>query len=145
MRYRIVIAGALALLPVAALTTIAQEPGTTNAAFWGEPTVDGGKCCRSLGEVRDNIDRIDKRLVALIAERGRYVHEAARFKKNPAEVEAPQRAEFVVQKARKLAEANGLSPAIAEATYRAMVGGFIAYEQGVFANMAKPAGGGERK
>ena len=86
--------------------------------------------------MRTNIDRLDHEIVRLIAERGRYVHEAARFKANPAQVEAPERAEAVVRKAMALAEQNGLSPKIAEATYRAMVRGFIDYEQEMFAAAA---------
>ena len=109
------------------------DPSTTRAAYWGEPTVDGGRCCQNLGEVRDNIDRLDREIVRLMAERGQYVHEAARFKQNPREVEAPARAESVVQKARALAEQHGLAPSVAEAAYRAMVAAFIAYEQEVFA------------
>lgn len=111
----------------------ADEPSTTGAALWGTPTVDNGACCKTLGEVRDNIDRIDRELVRLMAERGRYVHEAARFKANPAQVEAPQRAEAVVQKAMTLAQQHGLPPKIAEQTYRAMVRAFIESEQEVFA------------
>lgn len=118
------------LLPTAAL---AEEPSTSAPALWGSPTLDNGACCKTLGEVRTNIDRLDREIVRLIAERGRYVHEAARFKANPAQVEAPQRAEAVVQKAMTLAEENGLSPKIAEAIYRAMLRGFIEYEQDVFA------------
>ena len=118
------------LLPAAAM---AEEPSESAPALWGTPTVDNGACCKTLGEVRTNIDRLDREIVRLIAERGRYVHEAARFKANPAQVEAPQRAEAVVRKAMALAEQNGLSPKVAEATYRAMVHGFIDYEQAVFA------------
>ena len=33
-------------------------------AYWGAPSVDGGKCCRSLSEVRDHIDAIDRRISA---------------------------------------------------------------------------------
>ena len=118
------------LLPAAAM---AEEPSESAPALWGTPTVDNGACCKTLGEVRTNIDRLDREIVRLIAERGRYVHEAARFKANPAQVEAPQRAEAVVKKAMALAEQNGLSPKVAEATYRAMVHGFIDYEQAVLA------------
>jgi isochorismate pyruvate lyase len=71
-----------------------------------------------------------------MAERGRYVHEAAPFKANPAQVEAPERAEAVVQKAISLAKENGHSPKVAEATYRAMLHSFIDYEQEIFAAAA---------
>jgi isochorismate pyruvate lyase len=120
--------------------TQAEEPSTTTPAYRGAPTVDDGVCCATLGEVRDNIDRIDRidrAIVAAMAERGKYVHEAARFKKSPAEVEAPQRVEQVVRKAKALAAEDGLPLEVAEATYRAMVRAFTAYEQGVVAEQAR--------
>jgi len=129
-------------LPVVLLTLLipavawAEEPVTNAPALWGSPTVDNGACCKTLGEVRSNIDRLDREIVRLMAERGRYVHEAARFKANPAQVEAPERAEAVVKKAMALAEADGLSPKVAEAAYHAMVRAFIDYEQGIFADAA---------
>ena len=56
------------------------DDAATHPAYWGVPSVDGGKCCATLAEVRDNIDRIDHAIVALMAERGKYVAEAGRFK-----------------------------------------------------------------
>ena len=123
----------LSLLTVAFLTAVsahAQEPAP---APWGSPTVDNGACCQSIDEVRKNIDRIDHDIVRLMAERGRYVHEAARFKADPTHVEVPARAEAVVQKAKSLAQENGLSPQIAESTYRPMLRAYLDYEQEVFA------------
>ncbi len=114
----------------------AEEPATDSPALWGSPTVDNGACCKTLGEVRSNIDRLDREIVRLIAERSHYVHEAARFKANPAQVEAPERAEAVVRKAMATAEQEGLSPKVAEATYRAMIRAFIDYEQDIFSAAA---------
>jgi isochorismate pyruvate lyase len=114
------------------VSALAEEAGADKTAYRGKPTAAGGTCCQTLGEVRQNIDRIDHAIVQLMAERGQYVSEAARFKPNPAEVEAPQRAEAVVQRAKRLAEEDGLPPAIAEATYRAMMKAFLEYEQAVF-------------
>ena len=37
--------------------------------------------CMSLEEVRTNIDRIDREIVVLLAERGGYVQQAVKFKK----------------------------------------------------------------
>ena len=37
--------------------------------------------CSSLGEVRANIDRIDRQIVVLLAERGCYVKQTVQFKK----------------------------------------------------------------
>ncbi|MDA8250242.1 MAG: chorismate mutase [Rhodospirillales bacterium] len=122
----------LALLALAAPAQ-AAEPAADTPAYWGTPSAAGGTCCRTLGEVRENIDRIDRAIVRLLAERGQYVHEAARFKKDPAGVEAPARAEAVVQRAMRLAAADGLPPAVAEATYRAMMRAFLDYERSVSA------------
>ena len=77
MRIKIILALLGCLLSLAAY---AEEPTTDTPALWGSPTVDNGTCCKTLGEVRSNIDRLDRDIVRLIAERGRYVHEAARFK-----------------------------------------------------------------
>ena len=118
-------------------TAQADEPSTTAPAYRGAPSVDGGKCCATLGEVRENIDRIDRTIIAAMAERSKYVHEAARFKRNPAEVEAPQRVEQVVRKAKTLAAEDGLPPEVAEATYRAMIQAFTEYERGVVAQQAR--------
>jgi len=117
-------------------SAFAEEPTTDSPALWGSPTVNNGACCRTLGEVRSNIDRLDREIIRLIGERSHYVHEAARFKANPAQVEAPQRAEAVVRKAMATAEQEGLPPKIAEATYRAMIRAFIDYEQEVFSAAA---------
>jgi isochorismate pyruvate lyase len=115
----------------------ADEPSITAPAYRGSPTVDGGRCCATLGQVRENIDRIDRAIIGAMAERSKYVHEAARFKKNPAEVEAPQRIEQIVGKVKTLAAEDGLPPEVAEATYRAMVHAFTEYERGIVAEQAR--------
>ena len=81
--------------------------------------------CSSLDEVRSNIDRIDRQIVACLAERGGYVKQAARFKKSSDEVRAPQRVEQVINKVVALAVALGANTAVTEQVYRAMIMGFI--------------------
>ena len=98
-------------------------------AYWGSPSVDGGKCCETLAQVREHIDAIDREIVAAMAERGKYVAEAGRFKKDLAAVSAPARVEAIVAKVRKLAESDGLAPEVAERTYRAMIAAFEDYER----------------
>ncbi|MEN9919230.1 MAG: hypothetical protein RL662_1666 [Bacteroidota bacterium] len=85
--------------------------------------------CKSLDEVRANIDRIDSMLVDLIAKRSLYVNQAAKFKTNKQEVDAPQRVEQVIEKVKNLAEANNLNPSIAEDIFRTMIRGFIEQEK----------------
>lgn len=112
-------------------------------AYWGEPSVDGGKCCKSLAAVRENIDRIDRDLVRLMAERQKYVAEAGRFKANPAAVSAPARVEQVIDTVKALAREEGLAESVAEKTFRAMIAGFEDYERDVWtkknAGAAEPA------
>jgi isochorismate pyruvate lyase len=84
--------------------------------------------CEALQEVRAHIDRIDHEMVALIAERGRFVKQAARFKKTSDDVKAPQRVEQVVVKVRALAEEFGADASVVERVWRALIAGFIEAE-----------------
>ena len=119
----------LAVLLVLACGAARAEDAATHPAYWGSPSVDGGKCCTTLAQVRDNIDRIDNAIVALMAERGKYVAEAGRFKRDPAAVSAPARVDAIIAKARADAQAQGLDPTVAERTYRAMIAAFEDYER----------------
>lgn len=84
--------------------------------------------CTTLEEVRDNIDRLDQQIVTLLAERGGYISQAARFKKDSDGVKAPQRVEQVIAKVRGLSEAVGANPQVTEQVYRAMIAAFIEQE-----------------
>ena len=84
--------------------------------------------CRDLSEVRQHIDRLDQEIVAAIAERGVYVHQAAVFKRNEQEVKAPQRVEQVIERVRTMAEAHQADPEVVEQVYRAMIPAFIEAE-----------------
>ena len=84
--------------------------------------------CASIEEVRSNIDRIDRQIVALLAERGIFVKQAARFKKTTDDVKAPQRVEQVIAKVMALSQELGANPSVTEQVYRAMISGFISAE-----------------
>lgn len=88
-------------------------------------------CCSSLEEVRANIDRIDTGIVALMAERSRYVAEAARFKPDAARVHDGARVERIIARVKELAAADKFPPEVAEATFRAMIAAFTEYEKGL--------------
>ena len=64
-----------------------------------------------------------------MAERGRYVRDAARFKRDAFQVSAPQRQQEVIDKVTRLAAEHGAYPEVVEACWRAMIAGFIAREQ----------------
>jgi len=93
--------------------------------------------CNSLEEVRANIDRIDRQIVALLAGRGAYVQQAARFKKTTEDVRAPQRVEQVVAKVTALAGELGANPSVTERVYRAMISAFIEAELAEHATLNK--------
>jgi len=81
--------------------------------------------CSSLEEVRTQIDALDREIVTLLARRGVYVKQAARFKTSADTVRAPKRVEQVIIKVTDLADELGASPIIVERVYRAMIAGFI--------------------
>ncbi len=93
--------------------------------------------CKTLAEVRENIDRLDNLIVELMAKRSQYVTQAARFKKDEGEVEDPARVEQVIENKIALAKKYGLSPFVAEKTYRAMIAAFIELEKRNFRGNCK--------
>jgi isochorismate pyruvate lyase len=84
--------------------------------------------CENLEQVRENIDRIDREIVKLIAERSTYVAQAAKFKNMTDDVKAPQRVEKIIEKVRNLAKEDDANPDIVENIYREMINSFINFE-----------------
>jgi isochorismate pyruvate lyase len=123
---------------VLATAAPAQEASTSRPAYRGSPGAAGGACCRDLGEVRANIDRIDREIVRLIAERGSFVHEAGRFKANPDAVDDPGRVEQIIAKLRGLAVEDHVAPDVVEATYRTLIAAFTEEERRSVAEQSAP-------
>ncbi len=94
--------------------------------------------CHSLEQVRDEIDRIDRQMLVLLAARGDCVRQAARFKRSAAEIPAPQRVEAVIAGVVAHARTLGADPAVAEATWRAMIAAFIRSELATHAALHPP-------
>jgi isochorismate pyruvate lyase len=90
----------------------------------------------TLGELRQRIDGLDERIVALLAERAACVRDAARFKRDAFQVAAPARQAQVVERVRALALPHAGAfpgfPDIVVSIYRAMVAGFVAGEGRLF-------------
>jgi isochorismate pyruvate lyase len=84
--------------------------------------------CRSLQDVRREIDAIDEQIVRLLGRRAAYVHAAARFKTSEAHVAAPDRQAAMLEVRRRWAEREGLSPDVIEEIYRRLVAYFIERE-----------------
>lgn len=118
-----------------------QEPSTQSGLVraYADPAYQ--PLCKTLADVRQNIDALDDQIVALIAQRAMYVKDAARFKRDAFQVSAPARQEEVFAKARALAQRHDRGFAhldeVVDATYRAMVAAFIANEQRYFEKMVQ--------
>ena len=89
----------------------------------------------SLDHIRAEIDALDGQIIALLAERQGWVEAAGRAKTGqPTDaVRAPERVERVIAQVRERAGAAGLSPDVAERTYRALIAAFIDHELAVHA------------
>jgi isochorismate pyruvate lyase len=88
------------------------------------------KDCTDMSEVRTEIDRIDRALVDLVAERFGYVERAWQIKlANNEEASVPWRNQEVIDKVRARAAEQGLPPDLVEALWRQMIGWFIQYEE----------------
>ena len=84
--------------------------------------------CGSLAEIRAEIDRRDRQVIALLGERLAYVKAAAKFKTDATAVKAPDRFAAMLQQRRDWAAEEGLSPDVIEKVYRDLVNHFIAEE-----------------
>jgi isochorismate pyruvate lyase len=86
--------------------------------------------CADLAQVRIEIDRVDKALVDLIAERFGYVERAWQLKLEAREeANVPWRNQQVFDKVRARAVEKGLPPDLIVALWRQMVGWFIQHEE----------------
>lgn len=88
--------------------------------------------CRSMEDVRSQIDRIDRAVVGLLAERQTYIERAARLKTSRDKVRDEARIEEVVSNVLAEAVRQGLSPAIAEPVWRELIARSIDLEFAVF-------------
>ncbi len=84
--------------------------------------------CKSLSDVRAEIDRLDEQLIALLRQRADYVRSAARFKTSETHVAAPERQAAMLAARREWAQREGLDPDFVEKLYRMIVEHFIARE-----------------
>jgi isochorismate pyruvate lyase len=94
---------------------------------------------RSMPDVRYEIDRIDRLLVELLAERQSFMDAAARIKGDRHAVHDRARIEDVIAKVKAECPKHGLSPAIAEPVWRTLIDRCIAYEFESFDTQAAAA------
>ncbi|MEO0499634.1 MAG: chorismate mutase [Pseudomonadota bacterium] len=84
--------------------------------------------CASMADIREGIDDLDRRIVALLAERMRYIEAAARVKTDRDAVRDEWRKADVIGKARAAARANGLDDMLVADLYELLVERSIAHE-----------------
>ena len=95
--------------------------------------------CQDMTDIRREIDRLDRVLVALLAERQTYIERAGHIKGSRDTVRDEARIEDVVTKVLAEAEKQGLSADVAETVWRAMVDRFIAHEFDGYDAVKRPA------
>lgn len=81
-----------------------------------------------MADVRYEIDRIDRVLAEILAERQSFMDAAARIKGPRHAVHDRERIEDVITKVKAAAKEAGLSLAIAEPVWRTLIDRCIAYE-----------------
>jgi isochorismate pyruvate lyase len=84
--------------------------------------------CGSMAELRQAIDTLDARLVALLAVRQAYIERAAALKTGRDQVHDPERIEDVVTKVIAEGRRAGLSVDIAEPVWRTLIEASIRHE-----------------
>lgn len=84
--------------------------------------------CETMLEVRAGIDELDRRIVALFAERFRYMEAAARIKAHRNAVRDEGRKAQVLGNVKALAQEAGAPPSVVADVYEALIEGSIAYE-----------------
>jgi isochorismate pyruvate lyase len=94
----------------------------------GAPAAD----CQTMTDVRREIDRLDRALVRLLAERLTYIERAGHIKQDRATVRDEARIADVLAKVQASCEREGFPFEIAEPVWRRLMDGCIAHEFEVF-------------
>ena len=129
MNLRPFVLAVLLAFPVSAARA-GDDAAPPHPAYWGAPSVDGGKCCASLAEVRDNIDRIDRAdrradgRARKIRRRGRPLQGRPGRGQRAGARRGDRR-----QGQDDGAGEDGLAESVAERSYRAMIAAFEDYER----------------
>ena len=95
------------------------------------------KKCNTLKEVRDEIDKIDTKLVDLISERNHLIRQAATFKNSVDEVKAEDRIDDIMQRVRKRAIEFNINPNMISDLFTIMIDEMVETEISEFRNDGK--------
>lgn len=78
-----------------------------------------------MDDIRNEIDAMDKTIIAILGKRFEYVQAAAKFKTSETSVRAPERFKAMLEKRREWAQQHGLNADAIEKMYRDLVNHFI--------------------
>jgi isochorismate pyruvate lyase len=92
------------------------------------------KKCSSLEEARQEIDKLDDRIVELIAARNAYIRQLAHFKDSVDEIKAEDRIADVINHVRSKAIELDLSPNLINDLYLRMIDAMVDTEVAEFKN-----------
>ena len=92
------------------------------------------KECKTLEEVRIEIDKLDDQIVELIGNRNSFIKQAAQFKNTVDEVKAPERINEIIAKVRHKALTMGMSANLLEEIYTIMIDEMVESEIAEFRN-----------
>ncbi|MGL6340929.1 MAG: isochorismate lyase [Waterburya sp.] len=81
--------------------------------------------CENMLDIRAEIDRLDRQIIALLGQRFAYVKAASKFKTTQTSVKAPERFEAMLKQRRVWADEQGLNADVIEKMYRDLVNHFI--------------------
>ncbi len=105
---------------------------TNDASSPQRPGYAKARVCASMAEVRSEVDRVDRMIVRLLAERQAYVDQAGVLKADRNAVRDEARIEDVIAKVLVSAKTEGLDPEIAEPVFRLLIERAIAREFAVY-------------
>ena len=77
--------------------------------------------CENMVDIRAEIDRLDRQVVALLGQRFAYVKAASKFKTSETTIRAPERLQAMLQQRRVWAEEEGLDADAIEKMYQDLV------------------------
>lgn len=81
--------------------------------------------CENMADIRAEIDRLDRQVVALLGQRFIYVKAASKYKSSETTVRAPERFKSMLEQRRVWAEEEGLNADAIEKMYEDLVDYFI--------------------
>lgn len=92
------------------------------------PEIREPEQCQTMGEVRAGVDYVDRRIVALVARRFRFMDAAARIKQDREAVRDEVRKADVLSKVQAAAAERGVDPTLMRRLYEDLIESSIAYE-----------------